>query len=44
MDLDGVNRLAIGEGGEGLGLLGRDDGVPLDQASHDISGSLDIKV
>ena len=33
--------LVVGVGGEGLGLLGRDGGVPLDQGGHDTSGGLD---
>ena len=39
IDLDGDSGLAVIDGGESLGLLGGDGGVPLDQGSHDTTGS-----
>ena len=33
--------LVVSVGGEGLGLLGGNGGVPLDQGGHDTSGGLD---
>merc|ERR1719322_1137141 len=41
--LDGDSGLVVRVGGEGLGLLGGDGGVPLDEAGHHTSGSLDSK-
>ena len=41
--LDGDGGLVVGVGGEGLGLLGGDSGVPLDEAGHDTTSSLDTK-
>jgi len=42
-DLDQDTGLVVGVGGEGLGLLGGDGGVALDQGSHDTTGSLDTE-
>jgi len=42
-DLDQDTGLVVGVGGEGLGLLGGDSGVTLDQRSHDTTGSLDTQ-
>merc|ERR1719474_1855690 len=41
--LDGDSRLVVGVGGEGLGLLGGDGGVPLDQRGHHATSSLNSK-
>merc|ERR1712212_788879 len=41
--LNGNSRLVVRVGGEGLGLLGGDGGVPLDQAGHHTSSSLNTK-
>merc|ERR1711890_89012 len=41
--LDGDSWLVVAVGGEGLGLLGRDGGVPLDEGSHHTTGSLDTE-
>merc|ERR1711931_467975 len=43
VDLDGDGGLVVAVGGEGLGLLGWDGGVPLDQAGHDSSSGLNTK-
>merc|ERR1719410_455778 len=43
IDLDGDSWLVVRVGGEGLGLLGGDGGVPLDQGGHHSSGCLDTK-
>merc|ERR1719434_320753 len=40
IDLDGDSRLVVRVGGEGLGLLGGDGGVPLDQGCHHSSSGL----
>jgi hypothetical protein len=42
-DLDEDTRLVVGEGGEGLGLLGGDGGVALDESSHDTTSGLDTE-
>lgn len=42
-DLDQDTRLVVGEGGEGLGLLGGDSGVALDESSHDTTSGLDTE-
>lgn len=42
-DLDKDTRLVVGEGGEGLGLLGGDSGVALDESSHDTTSSLNTE-
>src|SRR3546814_972726 len=42
-DLDGDGLLLVLVGGEGLGLLGRDEGVPLDDGGHDASDGLDAE-
>ena len=39
--LDGDSVLVVGGGGEDLGLLGGDDGVPGDELGHHTSHSLD---
>jgi hypothetical protein len=39
-DLDQDTRLVVGEGREGLGLLGWDSGVALDESSHDTASGL----
>ena len=41
--LNGHSGLVVGIGGEGLGLLGGDGGVPLDQRGHDTSSSLNTQ-
>merc|ERR1712033_22802 len=41
--LDGDSWLVVGVGGEGLGLLGWDGGVPLDQGGHHSSSCLNTK-
>merc|ERR1712033_98647 len=41
--LDGDSWLVVRVGGEGLGLLGGDGGVPLDQGGHHSSSCLDTK-
>merc|ERR550532_260347 len=40
INLNGDGRLVVGVGSEGLGLLGRNSGVPLNQGCHDTSSSL----
>merc|ERR1719423_85326 len=40
IDLDEHPRLVVSVGGEGLGLLGRDGSVPLDEGSHHTTSSL----
>jgi hypothetical protein len=40
-DLNEDTRLVVGISGEGLGLLGWNGGVPLDESSHDASCGLD---
>lgn len=42
-DLDQDTGLVVGVGGEGLGLLGRDSGVALDQRSHDTTSGLNTE-
>merc|ERR1719452_327630 len=41
--LDGDGGLVVAVGGEGLGLLGRDGGVPLDQGGHHSSSGLNTQ-
>ena len=41
VDLDQDTRLVVRVGGEGLGLLGGDGGVTLDERSHDTTSGLD---
>ena len=41
--LDGDGGLVVGVGGEGLGLLGGDGGVPLDERGHHSPSSLDTQ-
>merc|ERR1739838_719251 len=41
--LDGDGGLVVRVGGEGLGLLGRDGGVPLDQGGHHATSGLNSK-
>merc|ERR1719410_996627 len=41
--LDGDGGLVVAVGGEGLGLLGGDGGVPLDKGGHHSSGGLNTK-
>merc|ERR1711936_249073 len=41
--LDGHGGLVVAVGGEGLGLLGGDGGVPLDEGGHDPASSLDTE-
>jgi hypothetical protein len=41
--LNGDSGLVVGVGGEGLGLLGGDGGVALDERSHHTSGGLDTE-
>merc|ERR1711963_1050832 len=43
VNLDGDSRLVVGVSRKGLGLLGGNGGVPLDQAGHDSTGGLDSK-
>merc|ERR1719228_73044 len=43
VDLDSDSWLVVRVGGEGLSLLGRNSGVPLDEAGHYSSSSLDTK-
>ncbi|KAA8585728.1 hypothetical protein FQN60_004422 [Etheostoma spectabile] len=43
VDLDEDAGLVVGVGGEGLGLLGGDGGVALNQRRHDSSGRLDAE-
>merc|ERR1711963_1007132 len=43
VDLDQHSRLVVRVGGEGLGLLGGDGGVPLDQRGHHPASRLDAK-
>merc|ERR1719391_1470152 len=43
VDLDGDGGLVVAVGGEGLGLLGWNGGVPLDQAGHDSTSCLNTK-
>merc|ERR1711963_582899 len=43
VNLDGDSRLVVGVSRKGLGLLGGNGGVPLDQAGHDSAGGLDSK-
>lgn len=43
VDLDLDSGLKVSSGGEGLGLLGRDSGVAVDQASEDTAESLDTE-
>jgi len=43
IDLDGDSGLVVAVGGEGLGLLGGDGGVPLDERSHDSTSGLNTK-
>merc|ERR1719188_45144 len=43
IDLDGDSWLIVRVGGEGLGLLGGDGGVPLDQGGHHSSSGLNTK-
>merc|ERR1711963_355105 len=43
VDLDQHSRLVVRVGGEGLGLLGGDGGVPLDQRGHHPTSRLDAK-
>jgi len=42
-DLDQDAGLVVGVGGEGLGLLGRDRGVPRNEHGHDSAGSLNAQ-
>lgn len=42
-DLDEDTRLVVGEGGEGLGLLGGDGGVALDEGGHDTTSGLNAE-
>jgi len=42
-DLDEDTGLVVGVGGEGLGLLGGDGGVSLDQGGHDATSGLDTE-
>lgn len=42
-DLNQDTRLVVGEGREGLGLLGGDGSVPLDERSHDTTSGLDTE-
>ena len=42
-DLDQDTGLVVGVGGEGLGLLGGDSGVALDQRSHDTTSGLNTE-
>jgi hypothetical protein len=42
-DLDQDTRLVVGEGREGLGLLGGDGGVALDEGGHDTTSGLDTE-
>jgi hypothetical protein len=42
-DLDEDTRLVVGEGGEGLGLLGGDGGVALDEGGHDTTSGLNTE-
>ena len=41
--LNGDSGLVVAVGGESLGLLGGDGGVPLDQAGHHTTGSLNTQ-
>ena len=41
--LDEHARLVVRVGGEGLGLLGWDGGIPLDEDGHDPTGRLDAQ-
>merc|ERR1719189_1584750 len=41
--LDGDGGLVVAVGGEGLGLFGRDVGVPLDEGGHHTASSLDTE-
>ena len=43
MYLDGDGGLVVGVRGEGLGLLGRDGGVSLDEGGHHASGGLNAE-
>lgn len=43
VDLDEHTGLVVGVGGEGLGLLGGDGGVALDQRGHDTTSGLDTE-
>merc|ERR1719336_1939501 len=43
IDLDGDSWMVVRVGGEGLGLLGGDGGVPLDQGCHHSSSGLNTK-
>ena len=40
IDLNGDSGLVVRVGSEGLGLLGGNGGVPLDQGCHDTTGGL----